>query len=402
LRKNLFDLRRVAVVHNLHQGFRAYYRGEAGVVEEEEGVEERDDSKEKSELSVKSKRVASAEEVERIVAIARSNPHSVLSLEKKEEPRKPPQPFITSTLQQSASAKLHLSPSKTMAAAQALFETGLITYHRTDSVVLSDEFICAARDYLTQKDANNLPARPNVYKAKESAQAAHEAIRPTNVFKSSLELRAELSQEQFQLYELIWRRAVASQCKPALLARTTIVTQVMRTQWIARGQVVIFKGYSRYWHDIEDDAVLPEIENRTMLKLKDVSSQKKQTKPSARYTEAGLIKTMDRLGIGRPSTFSSTVSTLMERGYVALEGRTLKATDMGLALDDFIVKGFDEIAKPDFTKRMEAILDQIASGNRDWQEFFSTYYHKHFPSICQKLSEQLKIFSKSNAVSLKK
>ncbi len=233
------------------EGFRAYFKGDgAARIPDSENSDgnERDDSEASDSQKVETARVSTEARALELVEIARSHPHQVVKVETKLTDKKPPAPFTTSSLQQAVGARLKFSPEKTMQIAQNLFESGLITYHRTDSKNLSEDFIAAARKYLQEKDPSNLPKIPPKFKSKKNAQEAHEAIRPTDLTKPSTQLKVELEPENFAVYELIWRRAMASQCNRAKIEKTRITSLSGEIFWLARGQVLKFAGYTRYFH----------------------------------------------------------------------------------------------------------------------------------------------------------
>jgi len=225
-----------------------------------------------------SERVTSQEQADELVAIARSHSHEVRQVDGKQTTQSPPPPFVTSTLQQAAGAKLRFSPEQTMKVAQSLYEKGHITYMRTDSVVLSAPFRESVRQYLQRYDPTNLPHNATRHKAVKGSQAAHEAIRPTNVNQVPQPLQRELSADEARLYDLIWNRAVASQCAPARLRKTRIVTQSGEAYWEARGQVLEFAGYTRYWNNISADSVLPAVSQGQVLEL--IKPRRSRSKPS--------------------------------------------------------------------------------------------------------------------------
>ncbi len=218
------------------EGFKAYFQGESAPKNNSgtNDSNERDDSEAENAKKVEGVRVLSEAEAQRLVASARSHPHQVVKVESKLTYKKPPPPFTTSSLQQAAGARLKYSPEKTMKIAQHLFESGLITYHRTDSKNLSEDYIRAARKYLQEKDPKNLPATAQKFKSKKNAQEAHEAIRPSDLTTSSVKLKQELDEENFALYELIWRRAMASQCNPAQINKTKITSKSGEVYWLAK------------------------------------------------------------------------------------------------------------------------------------------------------------------------
>ncbi|TVP68353.1 MAG: type I DNA topoisomerase [Nodularia sp. (in: Bacteria)] len=363
------------------EGFRAFYKGTANSPSDvpQPETETNDDaatanSKEKPE----SKRVLSEAEATRLVAEARLHPHKIIQVEGKTVNRQPPPPFTTSTLQQAAGSKLRFSPDKTMQVAQKLYEAGLITYMRTDSVMLSPEFCASARQWLEQNDPQNVPQKLAKHRSSKSAQEAHEAIRPTDVFRPSVELRAELPSDQFNLYVMIWKRAIASQCKAAQLRKTQIVTQSGNLLWQARGQVIEFYGYARYWNNLSKDSDLPAVKQGQALTLENAGHEKKQTQPPPRYSEPKLVQVMERKGIGRPSTYAPTVATLKKRDYVQLIKDNLQPTALGLEVDAFLQKALPDLLEAAFTAKMEDALDAIADGKQGWQQYLSGWNQDYF------------------------
>lgn len=316
------------------------------------------------------------EEAERIQAIGRSHRWSVSSLNTTAQKRVPYPPFTTSTLQQVASTRLGFSPSRTMGVAQKLYEAGLITYMRTDSTSMSTEaqkHIIA----LVSKEYGKEYVAPRTYKTKsKSAQEAHEAIRPSNFAKHS----AGTTEDQKQLYTLIWERAVASQMSDAKIERTKIIANITdATETIpdfsATGSRILFDGWLRVDTRARgEDVTMPAISKGDPLTLKKLSSEGKETQPPSRYTEAGLIKELEKRGIGRPSTYASTMKTLGDRGYVEKVGRTLMPTDTGDLVSSFLEEHFAEYIGDDFTSEMENELDDIALGTRGYTETLSSVY----------------------------
>ncbi len=358
------------------QQFRAYYRGSVAGQEVEEEQTADDDAQESQKIP-ESTRVLSQAEADRLVTVAQAEAHRVLEVRRQTTRKSPPPPFTTSSLQQAASAQLRLNPERTMQIAQKLYEgvdvgdgpTGLITYMRTDSITLAPEFVAAARAYLTEHDPQNLPTQTTRHRSKEHSQEAHEAIRPTHIDLVPQAIRSSLDNEQYRLYDLIWRRALASQCAPARLDKTRILTQSGPVFWEARGMTVAFAGYTRYWPNLEEVLVLPGVQERQPLILERAGHDQKQTQPPPRYTEAKLVQTLERLGIGRPSTFAPTVATLKERGYVELTGKALTATPLGLQVDQVLEQTLPELIQADFTAAMETALDEIAAAQRSWEHW---------------------------------
>lgn len=331
-----------------------------------------------------SERVLTQAEANRLVEIAQTHPHSVISVEGTLKHQSPPPPFITSTLQQSAGAKLRFSPEQTMKVAQSLYEAGHITYMRTDSVVLSAPFCSAVKAYLSQHDPANVPKKTTAHRAVKGAQAAHEAIRPTDVTMTPDQMRRSLPTDSAALYEIIWNRAVASQCCAARLRKTRLVTQSGEAFWEARGQIVEFAGYSRYWQNISADSQLPALQSGSALTLQQAQAEQKQTQPPPSYSEPKLVQLMERKGIGRPSTYAPTIKTLKARAYVQLVKDKLQPTELGLALDTALEKLLPDLIQPEFTAQMEAELDAIAHGKQDWQAYLTGWHRDYFgPAIAQ-------------------
>lgn len=315
---------------------------------------------------------------DRLVAQAQQHPHRVLSIEGKTATRTPPPALITSSLQQVAGAQLRFSPEKTMQVAQSLYEAGLITYMRTDSVALSPEFCQAARQWLEAHDLDNLPQKATQHRSSKSAQEAHEAIRPTDIHRPSKELRVELSADEFALYVLIWKRAIATQCRAARLRQTRIVTQSGTVCWQAKGQVIEFAGYSKYWNNLSADVELPTLQQGQTLTLEQAAHEQKVTQPPPRYSEPKLVQVMERQGIGRPSTYAPTIQTLKQRSYVEGVKGTLQPTALGLEVDQFLQAALPDLLKSEFTAQMETALDAIAQGQQDWQHYLTHWHYSYF------------------------
>ncbi|WP_413174393.1 type I DNA topoisomerase [Anabaena azotica] len=362
------------------EGFRAFYKGTANTPTEtpEAETETHDDAASNSTEKPESKRVLSEAEATRLVEEAKRYPHQIIQVEGKLVNRQPPPPFITSTLQQAAGSKLKFAPEKTMQVAQKLYEVGLITYMRTDSVMLSPEFCASARQWLEQNDPQNVPQQVAKHRSSKTAQEAHEAIRPTDVFRPSVQLRAELPEDEFNLYVMIWKRAIASQCRPAQVRKTLIITQSGNLLWQARGQVVEFYGYAKYWPNLGKDAVLPLLQQGQTLTLENAGHEKKQTQPPPRYSEPKLVQLMERKGIGRPSTFSPTIATLKKRNYVELKKDNLQPTALGLEVDDFLQKALPDLLEAEFTAKMEDALDAISEGKNSWQHYLTSWNQNYF------------------------
>ncbi|MBD2610495.1 type I DNA topoisomerase [Nostoc punctiforme FACHB-252] len=362
------------------EGFRAFYKGTVNSDTDtpEQKAEADDDAATNTTQAPESKRVLLEAEANRLVAEARRHPHQVIKFEGKIVHRQPPPPFTTSTLQQAAGSKLRFSPDKTMQVAQKLYEAGLITYMRTDSVMLSPEFCASARQWLEQNDPQNVPQSLAKHRSAKSAQEAHEAIRPTDVFRPSAELRVELPADDFNLYVMIWKRAIASQCRAAQLRKTQVITQSGNLLWLCNGQVIEFYGYARYWNNLSKDTVIPQLQQGQILTLKDAQHEKKRTQPPPRYSEPKLVQLMERKGIGRPSTYAPTVATLKKRDYVQLTKDSLQPTALGLEVDAFLQKALPDLLETEFTAKMEDALDAIAIGKQSWQQYLSTWNQEYF------------------------
>jgi DNA topoisomerase I len=368
------------------EGFRAFYKGMANAPQDtsKEEAEVDDDTKENNTEIQESTRVLSEAEATRLVEEAKRYPHQVIKFEGKIVNRQPPPAFITSTLQQAAGSKLKFAPEKTMQVAQKLFEAGLITYMRTDSVMLSPDFCADARKWLQDNDPQNVPQYTTKHRSNKTAQEAHEAIRPTDVFRPSSELRIQLLPDEFSLYVLIWKRAIASQCRPAQLRKTLVITQSGDILWQARGQIVEFAGYTKYWPNISKDTLLPNLQQGQMLTLEDAGHEKKQTQPPPRYSEPKLVQLMERKGIGRPSTYSPTIATLKKRTYIELVNRNLQPTKLGLEVDDFLQKALPDLLETEFTAKMESALDAIADGKQPWQYYLTNWNQTYFVPALEK------------------
>lgn len=315
-------------------------------------------------------------EAERIKQIGEKHNWIITKLKETEAKRSPKPPFTTSTLQQTASTRLGFSPSRTMGAAQKLYEAGHITYMRTDSTTLSDQAQKQIISYVKKNYGDNyLEVRS--YKSKsKNAQEAHEAVRPTKFTK----LSAGATGDQKALYEMIWQRTTASQMSDAMLLRTKLSTNVAGAteaipDFAVNGSRVIFDGWLKADPGARGtDTEVPKLAEGDTLKCKGVEIEAKQTQPIGRYSEAGLIKELEKRGIGRPSTFASIINTIVARGYVEKEGRTLIPTDTGDVVSSFLEKHFMDYIGDDFTSGMEDQLDDIANGDREYVKTLSDFY----------------------------
>lgn len=316
-----------------------------------------------------------ATEIVKVIESAET--HVVSEMKKGERKRNPAPPFITSTLQQQASNKLGYSVKKTMMMAQRLYEAGHITYMRTDSTSLSASSLEKAREYITKSFGKEyLPDSAVVYKTKsKGAQEAHEAIRPSDPAISPDELPDKVENDQKKLYKLIWQRMLGSQMKPAILSTQEVVVTSGDIRTKAIGVAVKFDGYARVldkWPFTE--TLLPALNEKDILELLKVDPTQHFTEPPARYNEASLVKQLEAMGIGRPSTYAPTISTLIDRTYVQKDGRALVPQEVGMLVNDFLVEHFPQIVDYNFTAGMEENLDLVAAGKKEWVPMIKEFW----------------------------
>ncbi|HEX29346.1 TPA: type I DNA topoisomerase [Candidatus Poribacteria bacterium] len=347
------------------------------------------------------------EEARAIAEKLKSLTFQVESIKRQIRRQSPPPPFITSKLQQEANRRFRFPARKTMMIAQQLYEgvelggegpVGLVTYIRTDSTRVADEAIAAVRELIKRNYGSQyLPSKPNVYKSKKGAQDAHEAIRPTYLDRPPDSIKAYLSPDQDKLYNLIWRRFVASQMKPARLQLTTVNISADGYQLRASGSVILFDGFLRAYKgeggEKEGKETLPELKEGEKLKLLEVKPEQFFTQPPPRYTEATLIKELEDKGIGRPSTYATIISTLLDRGYVVKEKGYLAPTDIGIMVNRLLIRSFPEIMNVGFTADMEDKLDKIEDGKADWVEVLREFYsgfRKYLEAAPDKIHEAKK------------
>ena len=375
------------------------------------------------------KRFDNQSEAQEFLEACKASAFQIDSIEQKPTSRKPAAPFTTSTLQQEASRKLSFSVSKTMTLAQRLYEAGHITYMRTDSVNLSEQALNQAQEVISQNYGNNYSQTRRFQTKSESAQEAHEAIRPTNLAVKSL----SVSEDERKLYDLIWKRTIASQMANAKLEKTTVKIGISRSsihskdnysqssqQFTATGEVVKFDGFLRVYiestdeerEDKEDESLLPPLQEGQPLKMDHVTATERFTRPSARFTEASLVKKLEELGIGRPSTYAPTISTIQKRGYIEKsdsEGRErqfqvlilsgdeiqtvtktettgadkgkLMPTNTGMVVNDFLLANFENIMDFNFTARVEEQFDEIAKGDQEWRKMIDGFYSQFHPIV---------------------
>jgi len=333
-------------------------------------------TKRKDELTlVCTKQPTDKKEVEKITKLAENASWKVSSVKQTEIKRTPRPPFTTSTLQQAASSRLGFSPSRTMSIAQKLYEQGLITYMRTDSVNISREILPSIISEVEKKFGKEY-VEPRVFATKsKSAQEAHEAVRPTAITKKS----AGNNEEQKRLYTLIWERTIATQMADARILRTTITANVdienAMPDFTATGSIIAFPGWlSGDPRSRGEEKELPPVSADELLTFRKAASEEKQTEPPPRYTEAGLVKELEKREIGRPSTYAAIIATLLKRNYVEKLGKALKPTDTGDVVSSFLEKYFGDYISDSFTAEMENDLDEIADGKRDYEKTLKAFY----------------------------
>jgi DNA topoisomerase I len=348
--------------------------------------------KEEKEFSVENQ--SQAEEVEKYL---RTSEYKVSSVEEKEFKRTPPPPFTTSTLQQAASNKLGWTAKRTMQVAQSLYEEGHITYHRTDSTNIAAEAAVSAKEYIVNSFGDKYALeKPRFYKTKSKvAQEAHEAIRPTNLAVSE----TKLNRDADRLYGLIWKRFLATQIAEATGKNIKINVKAGIYGLEAKGEIIEFDGWYRAYgrqeneEEAADGKQLPKLQEGEALNFVDLHKEQKFTQPAARYNDASLIKALEEMGIGRPSTYAPTLSTIQDRQYVEKIEKRFQPTSLGFAVHDFLMANFPTILDYDFTAKMEDDLDEIANGKHKWQpvikDFFDPFEKKL--EIVEETAERVKI-----------
>lgn len=328
-------------------------------------------------------KIASKEEADAILADLEGATYTVLKVEEKEQRRQPYLPYTTSTLQQDASARLYLKPKKTMSIAQQLYEgielgarghQGLITYMRTDSTRISGEAQVKVKGYIEQEYGQQYVGQGRTGKAKPTTQDAHEAIRPTDVTFTPQSVKAHLTPDQFKLYNLIWRRFVASFMTPAVF--DTVRVDIVAAQYVfrANGSNLKFPGFYAVWPHEDDEKLLPSLQTREALDLHGLKPDQHFTQPPPRFTEASLIKELEEQGIGRPSTYVPILSTIQDRGYVEQDQRRFVPTWLGETVNEVMNKHFPDIVDTNFTAEMERKLDDVEEGRQSWTEFLHGFY----------------------------
>ncbi len=315
------------------------------------------------------------EQTDKVLEILKSADYIVREREEKPTQSRPSAPFITSTLQQAASTRLGFSVKKTMILAQRLYEAGHITYMRTDSTFLSGDALASARSYIEDSYGKKyVPEKPNFYGNKQNAQEAHEAIRPSNINMKSTQLKG-VERDAIRLYELIWRQFVACQMTPAKYLSVNLFVAADNVELKARGRTLVFDGYTRVLAPSKtDDTLLPDVKTGDKLILDTLDPSQHFTKPAPRFTEASLVKELEKKGIGRPSTYASIISTIQDRGYVKLENKRLFAEKMGDIVTDRLTASFPDLMDYTFTAALEDKLDHVAEGDTDWKDVLDNFY----------------------------
>jgi len=331
-----------------------------------------------------SKELTNKEDADEILKKAESQTWSVIDIKESETSRSPKPPFRTSTLQQTASSRLGFSPSRSMRAAQKLYEAGYITYMRTDSFTLSKQALAQTASFVEKRYGSEYLKVTQYQTTSKNAQEAHEAIRPTNIMLEE----AGSTEDERKLYQLIRRRTISSQMKPALMIRTKLFANIEDgsiPSFVSNGVRITFEGWLKADPQSKgDDVELPSVNKGDILKVHKITSTEKYTTAPNRYSEAGLIKELEKRGIGRPSTYASIIKTIVDRGYVEKEGRTLIPTDTGDVVSSFLEEHFDQYIGDDFTATMENQLDEIALGSRAYVETLKDFYFPFLKVVASK------------------
>ena len=325
----------------------------------------------------KSEPLLKEEEAKKIETLIKSSNLSIDEIIKKPVKTKPRAPFITSTLQQSASTKLSFNVKRTMRVAQKLYEAGHITYMRTDAPSLSKESIQDARNFIGERLGEKyLTNAPRIYSSTENAQEAHEAIRPTNAYMTADDLMNQTEEEK-RLYQLIWQQYIACQMPDAEYLSTSAKINISDYTFSAKGREVVFDGYTKIYQSqkSDNDHILPPLEKGETLNLSDIKLDKKFTKPPSRYSEAALVKELEKKGIGRPSTYANIISTIQDRGYVEIQNRRFFVKKIGHIVAERLIESFDDIMNYEFTANLENNLDRVARGELDWKSVLDDFYN---------------------------
>lgn len=335
-------------------------------------------------------KINTKEECDQILKILTDN-FKVISVSKKKKQKQSKAPYITSTMQQDASNKLNFNAKKTMQIAQKLYEgidlsdetVGLITYMRTDSTRLSSSFIEDTYNFIRENYGEEYVGNVKVQKKKDNVQDAHEAIRPTSITRTPEMVRKYLNDDEFKLYRMIYYRALASLFSNALTLNTSVVLDNNNYQFKVNGQIVTFLGYLKVYSDYEDtkDVDLPDLKENDVIISNSIESEQHFTNPPSRYTEAKLIKEMEQLGIGRPSTYATTMDIIKKRGYVSLVDKKFVPTKIGIEITDKLQEYFSSLINVEYTANMETDLDKIALGKENYIKILRDFYNEFEPSV---------------------
>lgn len=332
----------------------------------------------------KKMKISNENGAEKILNRIDKNKFEVVDIQKTKKKRKPQKPYTTSTLQQDASNKLGFSTKYTMSLAQQLFEgidlgekgrVGLITYMRTDATRLSNEIIGESLSYIKEKFGEKYASKGNSYSKKsKTSQDAHEAIRPTSIYNDPISVKEYLTDQQYKLYKLIWTRVVASQMTDYEYLSTSLSFDSNGVIFKTNGKITLFDGFMKVSNAKENENILPDLKKGDIIKALDIKKDQHFTKPPANYTEASLVKTLEEYGIGRPSTYSSTIASIISRNYVEFEQRKILPTKLGIRVNDFLQESFDDIINVEFTAKMEDELDKIAQDEVYWKDVLKSFY----------------------------
>jgi DNA topoisomerase-1 len=332
--------------------------------------------------------IKNEKEAKEIVGELKGAKFEVSRIERKEAKRNPPEPFTTSTMQQVSWQRFSWPAEKTMQIAQQLYEMGLTTYHRTDSLNLSELALKMAEDFILKNFGKNYYEKRGYKTKSKVAQEAHEAIRPTDVEKTPEILTQKLNEQQLKLYDLIWRRFLACQMAQAIFDRTEVEILAKNYGFLAKGQILKFDGFLKVYPMKFEEEELPELEKGEILEVLKILPLQHFTQPPPRYTEATLIKELEKYGIGRPSTYAPILATIQERNYVKKdEKKRFYPTHLGFAVSDLLVKHFPEIVDINFTAKMEDNLDKIANGEKNWVETLKEFYEPFNENLNKKYKE---------------
>ncbi|MEO2064990.1 MAG: type I DNA topoisomerase, partial [Desulfurobacteriaceae bacterium] len=345
--------------------------------------------------------IPNREKADEIVSRALGKSFKVVKVERKERRRKPPAPFITSTLQQEASKRFGFPAKLTMQIAQQLYEgidlgnerVGLITYMRTDSTRVSEEAVKEVRRFISEELGKEyLPSKARSYEGKtpKSAQDAHEAIRPTSVFRTPESVKKYLTPEQYKLYDLIWRRFVASQMKDTVFNTVSADIDAGGVTFRATGSTLKEEGFLKVYPVEVEEKLLPDLKEGEEVEVKEVKGVQHFTEPPPRYTEGTLVKALEEEGVGRPSTYATIISNIIQRGYVEKEKQRLKPTELGQFINSLLKKLFPKIVDVKFTAFVEEELDKIEEGKKDWKELLKEFYFGEFKGLLENAERELK------------